>query len=132
MLDHETLHGRPGDLLAFTGAGSRASWARSARTELSTTDGRHTGMTCFLGIDGGGTKTEAVLLDKAGHEIARATGGPANYHAVGQERAARSLETAIHRVLDAAGLEASAILALGLGMAGAGRPQDQATGAAGR
>jgi N-acetylglucosamine kinase len=83
-------------------------------------------MTCFLGIDGGGTKTEAVLLDGAGCEMARATDGPANYHAVGQERAENSLRAAIRGVLDAAGLEAHAVSALGLGMAGAGRARDQA------
>jgi len=80
-----------------------------------------------IGIDGGGTKTRAVLIDAQGNERASALSGPSNFHVVGTERAEASLQTAIRDVLDAAGLVATDISALGLGLAGAARPQDKET-----
>jgi N-acetylglucosamine kinase-like BadF-type ATPase len=82
-------------------------------------------MTCFLGVDGGGTKTKAVLIDTQGKEVARAAGGPSNYHAVGAEATEASLQVAIRGVLEAAQLKAADVAALGLGIAGGARPQDQ-------
>jgi N-acetylglucosamine kinase len=81
----------------------------------------------FVGVDGGGTKTQAALIDALGDEIARASGGPSNYHAVGVETAEASLRAAIYGVLDAARLEATDVAALGLGIAGAARPRDKET-----
>lgn len=79
----------------------------------------------FLGIDGGGTKTEAVLLDGDGREVARAVSGPSNYYTVGQAVAEASLREAIHRVLADTGLAATDVTAIGLGMAGVDRPGDR-------
>jgi N-acetylglucosamine kinase len=79
----------------------------------------------FLGIDGGGTKTAAVLVDGEDREIARAVSGPSNYYSVGQTVAEASLREAIHQVLTAAGLTATDVAAIGLGMAGVDRPGDQ-------
>jgi N-acetylglucosamine kinase len=79
----------------------------------------------FLGIDGGGTKTAAVLIDRSGREIARAGSGPSNYYSVGQATAEASLREAIHQILSLAGLTASEITAIGLGMAGVDRPGDR-------
>ncbi|MBI2956638.1 MAG: hypothetical protein HYY26_04930 [Acidobacteria bacterium] len=39
----------------------------------------------FLGIDGGGTKTECVLADEAGETLARATGGGSNLRRISRE-----------------------------------------------
>ena len=80
---------------------------------------------CFLGIDGGGTKTAAVLLDGDGREIARAVSGPSNYQSVGQKVAERSLAEVIHNLLAGAGLAVSKVKAIGAGMAGADRPADR-------
>lgn len=81
---------------------------------------------CYLlGIDGGGTKTEAVVLDAENNEVARATRGPSNYHTVGQAAAEASLQEVIRQVLSAAGLETADVAALGLGMAGVARPGDR-------
>lgn len=78
----------------------------------------------FLGLDGGGTKTEAVLIDARNREIARATSGPSNYHSVGQTTAQASLHTAIGQVLSRAGMTREDVGAIGLGMAGVARPRD--------
>jgi len=79
----------------------------------------------FLGIDGGGTKTAAVLLDSDGREVTRAVSGPSNIYSVGQTVAETSLREAIHRALAAAGLAATDVTAVGLGMAGVDRPGDR-------
>jgi N-acetylglucosamine kinase-like BadF-type ATPase len=55
--------------------------------------------TYFLGFDGGGTKTECVLADAAGHVIARSTGGPSNPVRTGYTRAWFSLSDAADAVL---------------------------------
>jgi N-acetylglucosamine kinase-like BadF-type ATPase len=78
----------------------------------------------YLGIDGGGTKTAAVLLDSDGCEIARGTSGPSNLHSVGWFAAESALHDAIYRALDSARLTPSKVTATGLGMAGAARPDD--------
>ena len=41
----------------------------------------------LLGIDGGGTTTEACLAEPGCHILGRATAGPSNAKAVGQEAA---------------------------------------------
>jgi N-acetylglucosamine kinase-like BadF-type ATPase len=79
----------------------------------------------FLGIDGGGTKTVAVLLDENSQEIARAVSGSSNVHSVGPAVAETSLGDAIERVLSATGLTAADVAAIGLGIAGAARAEDQ-------
>jgi N-acetylglucosamine kinase-like BadF-type ATPase len=79
----------------------------------------------FLGIDGGGTKTVAVLLAENGQEIARAVSGPSNVYAVGAAVAEASLREVIGGVLAAAGLAAEEVTAVGLAAAGAARPDDR-------
>jgi len=81
--------------------------------------------TYYLGIDGGGTKTQAVVLDSKDNEIARAASGPSNYHSVGLTTAEASLREVIRQVLAAAGLTAADVTAIGLGMAGVARPGDR-------
>ena len=78
----------------------------------------------WIGIDGGGTKTRAVLIDNQGREMARAVSGPSNYHSVGQATAQASLSQAIHRVLAIAGITLADVQAIGLGLAGVARPKD--------
>src|SRR4026207_416739 len=78
-------------------------------------------MNYIIGVDGGGTKTLALLADLDGHVIARGVGGPSNYNAVGFEMACGALESALRAVRkDYLG----EISALCLGLAGAGRQDD--------
>ncbi|NES88733.1 BadF/BadG/BcrA/BcrD ATPase family protein, partial [Okeania sp. SIO2B9] len=48
-----------------------------------------------LGIDGGGTKTEAVLIDENYQILGSGKSGPSNYQSVGIEVAKNSIQTAI-------------------------------------
>ena len=67
----------------------------------------------FLGIDGGGTKTEAVIIDE--HERVRGAGlgGESNYTFVGAEVAAESFRTAIEAALTEASISGKEIIAAG-------------------
>jgi N-acetylglucosamine kinase-like BadF-type ATPase len=77
----------------------------------------------ILGIDGGGTKTLALLADLDGQVLARGTSGASNYNAVGFEAACTAIEVAISAARQ---LQPGEITALCLGLAGAGRPDDRA------
>jgi len=80
-------------------------------------------MHCFLGFDGGGTKTECVLTDRSGRTIAQSVAGPSNPLRIGFEAAFNSLTAAADHVLSAAKLDAGQITAVCAGLAGAGRKQ---------
>jgi len=72
-------------------------------------------------VDGGGTKTLALLADLDGQVIAMGVSGPSNYNAVGFETACEALASAIN---EARKNHPGDIAALCLGLAGAGRHED--------
>jgi N-acetylglucosamine kinase-like BadF-type ATPase len=75
----------------------------------------------ILGVDGGGTKTLALLGEPDGRVLARGLGGPSNFNAVGFDAACLALESAISKARKDYPGEISA---LALGLAGAGRKED--------
>jgi len=77
-------------------------------------------MRCVLGFDGGGTKTECVLMDESGSILARSRSGPSNPTSKGVEAALASLLEAATAALRAGGrLETDVAYILG-GISGAG------------
>jgi len=86
-------------------------------------------MACFLGIDGGGTRTTAWLADGNGKPLGSAETGPSNPLKVGFRAAEREIMTAFHACLREAGFPASAarkslpplLQAVGAGIAGIDR-----------
>src|ERR1700739_848088 len=79
-------------------------------------------MRYILGFDGGGTKTECVLMNSADQVLARTYAGPSNPSRIGVESAVRAVEESADLALRAAGLERRAIAAIGAGLAGTARP----------
>jgi N-acetylglucosamine kinase-like BadF-type ATPase len=65
-------------------------------------------MGCFLGIDGGGTRTAAWLADDEGKVLARAETGPSNPLKVGFNAAQREIEKAFRTCLRDAGVPSTA------------------------
>jgi len=61
---------------------------------------------CFLGVDGGGTKTAFVVTDAAGRELARHEGGSSYYIQIGVEQLHALLHDGVHAVLEKAGVSA--------------------------
>lgn len=80
----------------------------------------------YLGIDGGGTRTVALLANASGDIVGRGTAGPSNRQAVGTERALAALDDAVSAAFHAAGLPRGPVTSACLGLAGADRPDDQA------
>jgi glucosamine kinase len=79
-------------------------------------------MSYVLGFDGGGTKTECVLVDPAGKTLARSITGPSNSSRIGVESAAREIEKAADLCLKEVGAARTAVAALGAGLAGTTDP----------
>jgi len=79
-------------------------------------------MRYVLGFDGGGTKTECVLMDETGAILAGSRTGPSNAVNVGAEACARALAEAALEVLGSAAKPASEVAYILAGISGAGEP----------
>jgi N-acetylglucosamine kinase-like BadF-type ATPase len=80
-------------------------------------------MRYILGFDGGGTKTECVLMNSDHQILTRTYAGPSNPSRIGVEAATRAVEEAAGFALKEAGLERSVIVAIGAGLAGTAKPE---------
>ena len=78
-------------------------------------------MEYILGVDGGGTKTVALLGDLDGNVLARGISGSSNTNAVGFDAACLALESAINMARQD---HTGQISAMCLGLAGAGRKEE--------
>ncbi len=77
-----------------------------------------------LGIDGGGTKTVCVLMDRTGRIWGYGQGSAANYQTIGREAAYVGIEMAVRQATQNSLLGELSIQGIGIGLAGAGRPED--------
>ena len=75
----------------------------------------------YLGFDGGGTKTDCILVDATGTMLARATAGPSNPLRAGYAKAWFTLSDAADMVLERQHIKAHNILGICAGIGGAGR-----------
>ncbi|QBD78800.1 BadF/BadG/BcrA/BcrD type ATPase [Ktedonosporobacter rubrisoli] len=78
---------------------------------------------CYVGIDGGGSKTLAVIVDAHGHELGRGQAGSANQSSVGIEQALSSIRQAVEAAAKIAGCPAH-FRSAWLGLAGIDRASD--------
>lgn len=78
-----------------------------------------------LGVDGGGTRTHAVVVDGGGSVRGFGVGGPSSWEIVGYEKAATALRSAVRDALAEAGVAASAIEGSVFGLAGVDFPSDE-------
>jgi N-acetylglucosamine kinase-like BadF-type ATPase len=84
-------------------------------------------MPLILGVDGGGSRTRALLADEQGSLLGVGEAGASNYRSVGFAAATEALLAATAAALNAAGLEADTPLeAACFGLAGIGQPEDRA------
>ncbi|WP_338254744.1 BadF/BadG/BcrA/BcrD ATPase family protein [Dictyobacter halimunensis] len=79
----------------------------------------------YLGIDGGGSKTLAVLVNQRGEEVGRGLAGSANYTGVGLATAVSNIYTATQQALSSLDPQTT-ISKAWLGVAGVDRPADHA------
>jgi N-acetylglucosamine kinase-like BadF-type ATPase len=76
-----------------------------------------------VGVDGGGSKTDAVIVDADGRTLGEGTSGPSNPLRVGIVRAAAAVREAIDKACEAAQVRREDILAAEVGLAGARRTE---------
>jgi N-acetylglucosamine kinase-like BadF-type ATPase len=79
-------------------------------------------MTYFLGVDGGASKTAALVTDNEGMSLGDGVAGPSNHLRVGIETAARNIERAVNKALVAADVASREIVWAYCGIAGADHP----------
>ena len=77
--------------------------------------------TLVLGVDGGGSKTRAVVADGAGEVLGEGLAGPSNPLRVGVDEAAGAIRDAVDRACAEAGVRRAEIVAAEVGLAGVKR-----------
>jgi len=82
-------------------------------------------MSYLLGIDGGGTKTQALIADLDGNIIGEGFSGSSNYHVAGLETAVSAISDAIEKAIVYSQADIHKFDAVCLGLAGAGRESDR-------
>ena len=81
-------------------------------------------MSVILGVDGGGTKTHAVVADDAGVILGAGVSGPSNWEDVGLGGAGAAFRVAVGEALGAAGVSAEDAAHSVFGLAGVDWPSD--------
>jgi N-acetylglucosamine kinase-like BadF-type ATPase len=81
----------------------------------------------FIGVDGGGTKTHAVVIDEAGSVLGEGYAGASNPLRVGVHPAVASIREAVDKACDAAHALRTEIVAAEVGLAGARREDIRAS-----
>lgn len=79
-------------------------------------------MDVFLGVDGGASKTAALITDENGKPLGSGIAGPSNHLRVGVETAARNIERAVNKALVAGDVASREIVWAYCGIAGADHP----------
>lgn len=79
--------------------------------------------TYFIGMDGGGTKTECIIGDAEGHILGYAKGASSNISSKSSDDVAVVLRDLIHDVIQQAGVTLQALAVINLTLAGSDRPE---------
>jgi N-acetylglucosamine kinase-like BadF-type ATPase len=79
-------------------------------------------MSYFIGVDGGASKTAALVVDQKGDPLGRGLAGPSNHLRVGIEEATRNVERAVNIALVEAGIAIKNVEYAYCGIAGADHP----------
>ncbi len=78
----------------------------------------------IIGIDGGATKTTAVLSDITGNILAELTSGPGNFLIIGVDNAAKTISELILDICNHAEVSSQNVEVIFIGLTGAGRESD--------
>jgi N-acetylglucosamine kinase-like BadF-type ATPase len=81
-------------------------------------------MRYLMGVDGGGSKTYAVIVDEMGIKVSSGVSGSSNHQNVGVELALKHIKEAITQALQSAGLDYPDIAFIQYGLAGLDREKD--------
>lgn len=76
-------------------------------------------------MDGGGTKTHAIIANERGEILAEHVGGPSNFQIIGMEQAAETIFLLVQSCCESVGCSSKDISSVVCGLTGAGRAGDQ-------
>ncbi len=79
----------------------------------------------IIGMDGGGTKTHAVITDMNGKILAEHFAGQSNFQIIGVEKAAETIFSLVEMCCESVNCEIKNIASVACGLTGAGRIGDQ-------
>jgi N-acetylglucosamine kinase-like BadF-type ATPase len=79
----------------------------------------------LLGIDGGGSKTRALITDRDGTALGEGVSSTSNYHRAGIDGATNAIKTAIAAAFAQAGIAPARFAAATFGLAGVDRAADR-------
>lgn len=79
----------------------------------------------IIGIDGGGTKTIAILGNEKGNILGKKEIGPSNYQVIGRENLKKLIIGLIDNLIKDSHIKKSEISKISLGLAGAGRENEK-------
>lgn len=82
---------------------------------------------CVVGVDGGATKTVALIGTEDGTVLARGRSGSSNYHNVGSAAASRAIKEAVTEARRRAGIGASKVEIAAVALAGVDSSRDRAS-----
>jgi N-acetylglucosamine kinase-like BadF-type ATPase len=83
-------------------------------------------MRYIMGVDGGGSKTYAVIVEETANKVGSGVSGSSNHQVIGVEQAFMHIKEAIDQALEAAGLVYKDIAFIQYGLAGLDREMDYA------
>ncbi|MDH7562190.1 MAG: BadF/BadG/BcrA/BcrD ATPase family protein, partial [Caldisericota bacterium] len=78
----------------------------------------------FLGVDGGGSKTQAMVADEEGRVLGQGLGGPSNYQLARMEFALEEIYKAVNQALERSGVSREEIARAVFGLSGADLPEN--------
>jgi N-acetylglucosamine kinase-like BadF-type ATPase len=78
-----------------------------------------------IGVDGGATKTEAVIANLQGQPVGAGRSGCGNWEVVGENSAAETIFAAVRQALERANVTLSEVRSLHMGLAGHDWPEDE-------
>jgi N-acetylglucosamine kinase-like BadF-type ATPase len=82
-------------------------------------------MKYYLGVDIGGTKSHALIVNELGEILGFSEAGPGSWEVIGWDAAEDVLQSITEDVIEQAGINQSDVTALGLGVAGYDWPEDR-------
>lgn len=78
-----------------------------------------------LGVDGGGSKTQALLADEDGYILGRGSSGPSNFYSAGRQASQQAVLAAVQSAFQQAGIPQQKVAVICLGLGGVDRPEER-------
>src|SRR4051812_2628146 len=100
-------------------------WGTAPGKDLSSLQPELSSLRYVIGVDGGATKTEAVVANLEGRPMGAGRSGCGNWEVVGEKKAGETIFEAIRQALARANVPLSDVRHAHMGLAGLDWPEDE-------